>query len=262
MQAAILPATAGWQWVTQGWRLFTMQPLAMLTWAMLVSFMLMLATLAAPLGPMIFIALMPAVTFVTLSICRHIEAGRKIMPSMWIQPLQSKGLFRKLLAIGGIYVGLCLIVGFLAFLPFIDELQEAIQVMANAQDIQPLIQAVQMPMIIFAVLYVLLAALFWYAPALVGWHGTSTVQALFFSAVSCWRNKWAFLVYGCVWIGLFLTVDLLSGILVTLGVSVELAATLQIPINIALGSVMYCSFYPTYVSVLSQHPTDSEGVMS
>ena len=254
MQAAVLPALAGWLWVSQGWRIFMQQPLSMLTWAMLISFLLMISTLAAPVGPLIFICLMPAVTFVTLNLCRHITNGEKIMPSMWIQPLKVKGLFRKLLMIGGIYVVMCLFVGFLAFLPFIDELHQAMQTMADAQDIQPLIDAVQLPMMIFAGLYVVLAALFWYAPVLVGWHGTTTVQALFFSAVACWRNKWAFLVYGVIWIGLFFGVDLLSSLLVSLGLSLEMAATLQVPINITLGSVMYCSFYPSYVSVLSQHP--------
>lgn len=258
MQAAVLPATAGWYWIIQGWRIFILQPLAMLTWAMLVSFILMLATLAAPVGPLIFITLMPAVTFVTLSICRNVLEGQKILPSMWVQPLQQKGLFRKLLAIGAIYVVMCLIVGLLAFLPFTDELQAAIGVMANAQDITPLIEAVQVPMMIFGVLYIILAGLFWYAPVLVGWHSTSTTQALFFSAVACWRNKWAFLVYGSAWVALFFIVDIFSGFLVSLGVSLEIAATLQMPINIALGSIMYCSFYPSYISVLSQHPSANE----
>ena len=254
MQAAVLPAIAGWQWVFQGWHIFKQQPLAMLTWAMLISFLLMVATLAAPIGPLLFICLMPAVTFVTLTICRHITEGQKIFPSMWIQPLKTKGLFRKLLAIGSIYVVMCLIVGFLAFLPFIDELSQAMQTMTDAQDLSPLIDAVQLPMMIFAGLYVILAGLFWYAPALVGWHGTSTIQALFFSAIACWRNKWAFLVYGSIWVGLFFAVDMFSSLLVSLGISLEMAATLQVPINITLGSVMYCSFYPSYISVLSQHP--------
>ena len=197
---------------------------------------------------------MPAVTFVTLTICRHITEGQKIFPSMWIQPLKTKGLFRKLLAIGSIYVVMCLIVGFLAFLPFINELSQAMQTMTDAQDLSPLIDAVQLPMMIFAGLYVVLAGLFWYAPALVGWHGTSTIQALFFSAIACWRNKWGFLVYGSIWVGLFFAVDMFSGLLVSLGLSLEMAATLQVPINITLGSVMYCSFYPSYISVLSQHP--------
>jgi hypothetical protein len=254
MQAAVLPAIAGWQWVFQGWQIFKQQPLAMLTWAMLISFLLMLATLVAPIGPLIFICLMPAITFVTLTICRHITEGHKILPNMWVNPLKAKGLFRKLLAIGSIYVVLCLIVGFLAFLPFIDELSSAMQTMADSKDLAPLIDAVQLPMMIFAGLYVILAALFWYAPVMVGWHGTSTVQALFFSAIACWRNKWAFLVYGVIWVCLFFAVDLFSSMLVTLGVSLEMAATLQVPLNITLGSVMYCSFYPSYVSVLSQHP--------
>lgn len=42
------------------------------------------------------------------------------------------------------------------------------------------------------------------------------------------------------------------GALVSLGISVDFAATLQVPINIAIGSILYASFYPTYVSVFGQ----------
>jgi hypothetical protein len=47
-------------------------------------------------------------------------------------------------------------------------------------------------------------------------------------------------------------VDFLIGAFVAMGVPLDLAATLQVPINIAIGSILYASFYPTYVSVFGQ----------
>ena len=49
-----------------------------------------------------------------------------------------------------------------------------------------------------------LILLFWHAPALVHWHGVSPVKSLFFSAVACFRNFGALLVYGLAWLAVFI----------------------------------------------------------
>ncbi|MCD8505094.1 MAG: hypothetical protein LRY53_09160 [Burkholderiaceae bacterium] len=249
MQAVSLPAAAGWQWIIEGWTLFKKQPMALFSWAMFVTLILIFATLTAPIGPLLFIVLMPAITLVTLSITRQVANGQKLSASMWFEPLKPKGLFKKLLALGIIYVVICLAVGFMVFLPFAGELGQAMQTLADTQDMEPLIDTLQTPMLIFAVFYFVLAALFWYSPVLIGWHQTPVGKALFFSAVACWRNKWAFLVYGAAWAAIFFGADLLFGAIVTLGIPIDIAAALQLPLNVLLGSVLYASFYPTFVKV-------------
>ncbi|MCD8516357.1 MAG: hypothetical protein LRY61_03630 [Burkholderiaceae bacterium] len=115
MQAVSLPAAAGWQWIIEGWTLFKKQPMALFSWAMFVTLILIFATLTAPIGPLLFIVLMPAITLVTLSITRQVANGQKLSASMWFEPLKPKGLFKKLLALGIIYVVICLAVGFMVF---------------------------------------------------------------------------------------------------------------------------------------------------
>lgn len=252
MQAVKLPPSAGWQWIFAGWYLFRQQPMALFSWAMFVTLLLIFGTIAAPIGPLLFIALMPSMTYVTLSISRDVHAGRRIGPRQWLEPLRQPGLFKKLFLLGLLYVAICLGVGILVFLPFASELSTAMQTLADSQDVTPLIEAVQTPMIMFAILYFILAALFWYSPVLIGWHHTSIAQSLFFSAIACWRNKWAFLAYGIAWAAIFFMVDFIMGGLVSMGVSIDLAATLQVPVNIAIGSILYASFYPTYISVFGQ----------
>ncbi len=251
MQAVSLPAVAGWQWIVDGWTLFKRQPMALFSWAMFVTLVLIFATLTAPIGPLLFIVLMPAITLVTLSITRRVANGEKLLPTMWLEPLRPQGLFKKLLILGVLYVGICLTVGFLVFLPFSGELGQAMQTLADTQDMTPLIETLQTPMILFAVAYFVLAALFWYSPVLIGWHGTPVGKSLFFSAVACWRNKWAFLVYGAAWAAIFFGADLLVGMLVTLGIPLDIAAALQLPFNVLLGSVLYASFYPTFIKVFN-----------
>jgi hypothetical protein len=149
---------------------------------------------------------------------------------------------------------LCLLLGLIAFVPFMDELSQSVQTATTSNNLLPLLEAVRTPMIIFAVMYILMASIFWYAPALMGFHGVSLMQSLFFSAIACWRNKWAFIIYGLVWLSVFLCIDIAMDLLTLIGLSQSAAATIQVPINIAAGGVMYCSFYPNYVSVFESQP--------
>jgi hypothetical protein len=249
MQAVSLPATAGLQWIVNGWALFKRQPMALFSWAMFLTVILIFATLTAPLGPMLFIVLMPAITLVTLSIARHVHQGQRLVPSMWLEPLKPQGLFKKLLLLGVLYVGICLSLGILVFLPFAGEIGRAMQVLADTQDLAPLIQTLRTPMLLFAGLYFVMAALFWYSPILIGWHEMPVMKALFYSAVACWRNKWAFLVYGLAWFAIFFVMDFFVGALVSMGLPLDFAAALQLPLNVLIGSVLYASFYPTYKQV-------------
>lgn len=249
MQAATLSATAGWQWVREGLALFSRQPLAMFTWAMGISVALMLASLLPPLGPLAFVVMMPSITFATLSACRHVEAGHALQPAVWFQPLRNKGVFKRLLWMGALYAGLCLLAGAIIFMPFMRDLAEAMQAARVTDDIGPFLEIMRVPLMLFATVYVGLAALFWYAPALTGFQGIRLGQALFFSAVACWRNKFAFLVYGAAWFAIFLAIDIAADLLMAMGLSPQLAGMLQIPVNVAAGSVLYCSFYPSYISV-------------
>ena len=258
MQAVSLPATAGWYWIAKGWALFKCQPMALFSWAMFVTLVLIFATITAPVGPLVFIALMPAVTLMTLSITRHVDQGQRLTPAMWFAPLKPSGLIKKLLILGVLYVFICLTVGFLVFLPFAGELNEAIQTLVDTENAEPLINTLQTPILLFAAFYFLLAALFWYSPILIGWHGTTIGKALFFSAIACWRNKWAFLVYAIAWAAIFFIIDLLVGAIVSIGLPIDIAAALQLPLNVLLGSVLYASFYPTYQDVFRQVDTPTE----
>jgi hypothetical protein len=264
MQAVPLPALAGWMWVRDGWSLFRSQPLAFFSWAMFVSLILMIATITPPIGPIFFIVLMPTATLLSLSAGRHASAGQRILLGTWIEPLRQPFVFRRLLAMGGLYIAFCLLLGLAVFMPFSGEVTEALKNIEQTNDLLPLMEAVKTPMLIFGIFYVVMAAVFWFAPALVGWHSIRITQALFFSWIACWRNKWAFLVYGLCWLAVFLGIDTLISVFALMGLSPNAAATIQVPINVVATSVLYCSFYTSYVAVfkdnerLSASETDAQ----
>jgi hypothetical protein len=259
MQAVSLPALSGWRWVRDGWMLFRKQPMAFFSWAMFVSLILMVASVTPPIGPLFFVVLMPTATLLSLNVARHAEQGQKVLLGTWIAPLRLAGVFRRLLGMGALYVLFCLLLGLIAFMPFSEEVTQAVKAVATSNDLLPLLEAVRTPMAIFAVLYILMAAVFWYAPALVGWHAIPMTRALFYSGIACWRNKWAFGVYGLSWLAIFLAIDTVLSALTMVGLPKSLSATIQVPINVVASAVLYCSFYTSFISVFYSAPAPEPG---
>ena len=254
MQAVSLPALSGWRWVRDGWMLFRKQPMAFFSWAMFGSLILMVASVTPPIGPLIFVVLMPTATLLSLSAARHAEQGQKVLLGTWIAPLRLAGVFRRLLGMGALYVLFCLLLGLIAFMPFSEEVTQAVKAVATSNDLLPLLEAVRTPMAIFAVLYVLMAAVFWYAPALVGWHSIPMTRALFYSGIACWRNKWAFGIYGLSWLAIFLAIDTVLSALTMVGLPKSFSAMIQVPVNVVASAVLYCSFYTSFISVFYSEP--------
>lgn len=255
MQAAILPIMSGWAWIQDGFKLFKRQPMAMFFWSLMTGFLITVSYLIPLLGQMALIASTPLLTFITLSACRNIANGRPMLLSMWLEPLRDANTRKRLIGLGFAYLVCCLAGGFIATLPFIDGLMSAINAQ-GAIDEDALILAMRGPFITFGLLYVLISALFWHAPALIGWHRIKMTQALFFSMVACWRNKGPFLMYGISWAAIFFAVQTLGSFLTILGLSPSMVQILLTPANIVVAAVLYCSFYPAYNSVFGEnYPT-------
>lgn len=248
MQAAILPVNAGWFWIYQGYRICRRQPLAMFFWSMTLGMLITLSYLVPLFGQMALIIATPSLTFMTLSACRRIDSGQPMQLGMWSQPLREGSTSKRLFVLGLAYLACCIAGGLAATLPFIDSLTAAIEAQGQIDE-AALLQAMRGPMLTFGMLYLVISMLFWHAPALIGWHGVPMGQALFFSMVACWRNKWAFLLYGITWAAIFFGIQMAGTLLTVLGLPAALLQMLMIPVNIAVAAVLYASFYPAYVSV-------------
>jgi len=252
MQAAILPLASGWSWIQDGFQLFKRQPMAMFFWSLMTGFLITVSYLIPLFGQMALIASTPLLTFITLSACRNIAAGRPMLLSMWLEPLRDMETRKRLLGLGFAYLACCLAAGFLATLPFMDGLMAAMDADGELNE-QALMAAMRGPFITFGLLYVVVSGLFWHAPALIGWHRIKMSQALFFSMVACWRNKWPFLVYGCSWAAIFFGVQMVGTFFTGMGMSPGAVQIMLTPVNIIIAAVLYCSFYPAYVSVFGEH---------
>jgi hypothetical protein len=87
---------------------------------------------------------------------------------------------------------------------------------------------------------------FWHTPALLYWAGTPPIKAVFFSAVACWRNLDAFVVYVLGWVAVVLALGLplqLIGQWIGPGLGTQI-------LSISLGLWVIAAFYASlYVSV-------------
>ncbi len=257
MQAHILPARDGLTWVKLGIEVLRRQPMPMFSWALMMALFVMIAMQLPPIGPLAFITLMPAVTLMTVHACREILAGRIVLPFSLFGVLKAPGVFKAQLKLGALYAVLILGSGLLAFLPFAGQIREAVQA-ANPENPVVMLEVLTAPIALFGVLYVIVASFFWYAPMLVSWEGIPIRKALFFSAIACWRNKWAFAVYGLFWAGTAFVLNVLGSALEALGISGVGASLLLTPISFLVAAALYCSFYPTYTLVFERSRDDLE----
>jgi hypothetical protein len=91
---------------------------------------------------------------------------------------------------------------------------------------------------------------FWHAPALVFWGGQGWAKSLFFSTIALWRNKGAFVVYGLVWMALWL---LLLAI-VSIGVGLfgpQRFSLLATPLTLVFSTIFYASLWFTFADCFS-----------
>lgn len=257
MQAAKLPFLYGWYWIQEGMRLFKLQPAALFFWSLITSILINLSNIFPILGQMVLIVLVPSMTFIVQNACRRIDAGEVMRLGMWLEPVKPSDIRARLIKLGLIYLLACLVAGFVATAPFMQELS-ALMANADAATPQEIMAAFRKPMLAFFILYLGLSGLFWHAPALVGWHAVPIKQALFFSMVACWRNKAAFVLYGLCWAAAFYGIQTAGQLLLGTGMSASTITLLLTPVNLAIAAILYASFYPAYRSVFGDSAPRSQ----
>ena len=247
MKLQIVPARQGVVWFQQGVRTFLKQPLAFTG----LFFMFMAAVSALSLLPVIgtpiALALLPAATLGLMAATQMAEQGQFPMPQVLLAGFRAgKERLQSMVVLGVLYaVGFILLMGISAT---VDGGQFArVYLLGGELSPEVVMQGdFQTAALVAMVLYLPLSLLFWHAPALVHWHGITPVKSLFFSAVACLRNFWAFTVFGLVWMAAFLGIATAVAILVSLLGNVELINVILFPVGLAMAAMFFTSFYFTF----------------
>lgn len=248
MQLIEVPAKAGYVWFRQGIWLFRRNPLAFLT--LFFTYLLAMTLISAipVIGGVLPLIFVPGVAVGFMAACRDTVAGKPVFPTVLVEGFRSYGpvVTKRLFALGGIYVvAMALVLAASALADGGTLLQ--LMTLGGALDADA-IENSNVPLAVLAslVFYVPVSMLFWFAPVLTAWHDVPPAKAMFFSVVSCWRNKGAFVVYGALWMAVSVGVSLgLSLLLHTLGAG-DYAIAVLMPALIVVTTMLYCSFYATY----------------
>jgi hypothetical protein len=248
MQLIEVPAKTGYVWFRQGIWLFRKNPLAFLT---LFFAYLLVMTLVAQIpfvGGVLPLVFIPGVAVGFMAACRDTIAGKPVFPTILIDGFRSYGsvVAKRLLVLGVLYIiAMALVLTGSA----LADGGTLLKVMVGAASMAP--ETIENSNIMLAFMtalafYIPVAMLFWFSPILAAWHDVPPVKAMFFSLISCWRNRGAFIVFGALWFAVAITVSFgLSALMQALGAG-DFAIAILMPATMIVTTMLYCSFYATY----------------
>jgi len=244
MKLRLVRASAGVAWVQQGVRTFWRQPMALAALFFMVMASMSLITLVPVVGSALALALLPAAQLSMMVASAEALQGRFPQVTLLLVAFRSGAQrTQSMLVLGACYAG-----GFLAIMglsALVDGGIFARVYLTGAPLTAEVAQsgAFQAAMWLALALYLPLSLLFWHAPGLVHWHGVPPLKALFFSAVACLRNFWAFTLFGIAWVGVFLVgglvVALVTGLLSLIMGSA--GAGIMVGAAMMLAAMFFCS---------------------
>lgn len=240
MQARQFPATQGWLWLQAGFMLWRRAPLA-LTAASITMMMTLLLSMFVPVfGEFLPPALLLPLGTGLFLLCREIAAGRPGLPGLLFSGFRLH--LPELALVGALRVLSGLFCFWLA--GQIIGVDPATPLVSMSADGKTMSLAPELPRFLATglALGLPLEMFFWFTPQLVALAGVSPLKAMFFSAVACWRNRYAIVLCLALWLLLFgfLPATLLS---LLAGVAPALGALLGPPLALLMMPVFYAAFH-------------------
>ena len=246
VEARIVAAGRGWQWLVEGYGLFRMSPTLWLALTVVLALMWAASLVVPVLGPLLFNLLSPALFAGLMIGCRALEGGA---------PLEIAHLFAAfkrhatpLVTVGGVYlVGTVIVVGIVLVITGGSMLPSVLS--KPGTDIETMRAAARSMMLALAIgaaVYLPVLMVVWFAPMLVVFNGLAPVAAMTLSFTGCVGNTVPFLVYGGA--------ILLAGIVLSLPAALgPIGGMLAIALFVASIPVLICSVYASYRDIFTAH---------
>jgi uncharacterized membrane protein len=194
-----LPAGAGWDWIVQGWGLFTRAPLMWILSLVILFVIAVVVNFVPIIGSLAFQLFQPVFGAGFVIACRSLEKGgefelehlfagfsRNFVPLLLVGLLTMLG-WVVLLLIFMAFVGISLVSAFMSGDP--NTAMAALMASATSLAIGTLV--------VLGLMVPLMMA-YWFAPALVVMNGMSAGAAMKESFFGCLKNVIPFLIYGIV----------------------------------------------------------------
>lgn len=240
MKLNVVPARTGLLWVRLGIRTFLRQPLALAGLFFMYMAVVLVVTQIPFVGMLIGGILVPAATLGLMAATAEASSGRFPMPTVLVSAFRAgRERLRSMLLLGVIYTVASVLATTLASLLTGGPATPA----PAAVPEQP---QVDTGVLVTLLLHGPLFLMFWHAPALVHWHGITPAKSLFFSVVACWRNLGALVVYGLAWMGVFLLVGTVLGLLGAIAGGANLARAVMVPTALLMAAMFTSSIWFTF----------------
>jgi hypothetical protein len=246
LQALRLPAARGWGWLVEGARLWRRNP-RMIMLAAPCYWLLAIISFGIPvLGPLLGLLLMLPMQIWIYLLCRAVDqAGTDRRPRKI--RIHIKGLLKLwiITVVASIVLStLAQLLGDLLFgaLPTnIDQVGQAGDMEAVTRAASPYYGAFMGHALLIFLSALPLQMALWFAPMLVGLCEVPPIKSMVFSIIACWRNLWAFGLFGLIAIvALMIAGQVLAMASALSGV---LAIALAIVVLMVGLSIMLCSVY-------------------
>ena len=247
-----IPAKNGWLWIRQSFFYFRQQPMELCGLFLCYLFAMLALELVPLVGQVLTFACLPMFTLSFMQACRGLEQGQKVHPRILLYGFAAARRSR-LIRLGLLYLVAAGIA--LAASTLIDDgvFWQVIsgQIELNEKTVQNSHMTAAM---LFAMLVYLPALMgFWFAGPLIAWQHMSVFKAVFYSFFASYRAFRVLLVYAIAWFvvgGVLPT--LLSMIVASVSGNPNLMVIIMMPLSMLSTTVLYCSFYPSYVTIFGQ----------
>ncbi len=245
-------ASAGVDWIRQGFALFRKQPAELSLLFLLYMLLMFSLSLIPVVGQLLPLLLVPAFSMAFMQACVDIEAGRKVTPGLLLTAFRSPAL-GSLLRLGGLY--LLAAVAAVAASSLIDggTFWKLMSGQLRPDEEAVAVNGLPLAMLFSALLYLPFAMGFWHAAPLLVWQRMGLFKAIFYSFFAVRRCGKAFLAYALGWIVAGIAVPAIVSAVLSLLLGKNIVTLmLLMPLSVILTLVMYCSFYPTYTAVFER----------
>ncbi|MGQ0512150.1 MAG: BPSS1780 family membrane protein [Betaproteobacteria bacterium] len=247
MKAAVVSFARGMHWLGEGWRLYRSAPL---TWLMLVFlyWILMTAVSSVPaVGVAIAVTLIPVFSVGFMAASRSCAAGR--LPGIADLFAGFRGNLPAQLALGAVYFALLAAVLWATTLADGGALARWMGTGVRPDEQTLRSDEFLAALALAAACYAPVMMLYWFAPVLSAWHGTSVPKSLFFSLAACLMNWRALTGYGvaAALVTILIPFLVLSALLIASGGRLQAGVMgIMLPLLLALMPMLYASFFASY----------------
>ena len=234
MKLNVVPPRTGLLWVKLGLQTFLRQPLALAGLFFMYMAVVIVVSQIPVLGTLIGGMLVPAATLGLMAATAEASRGRFPMPTVLVSAFRA-GRQR---VVSMLVLGLVYTVGSLIATALGNLLGAGAPAATEGE--------VNASILVTLLLHAPLFLMFWHAPALVHWHGITPAKSLFFSVVACWRNLGALVVFGLSWLGVFIAVGSVLGLVGGLVGGAGVARAVMMPAALLMAAMFTTSIYFTF----------------